>query len=199
MDKFLSQQRLLVIAPHADDETAGAGGLIWRVKQAGGTVFVMVVSVGNLDHYDNSDSHVSGGGRAKELENAMKVLEVDDFDKLCPMPMPREVMKPGGVKTYDVEETAYKEAIQEWAANKTHYMYLKSIAATDDLEWETVDMSDSSTWGNYNEELMEAGLTEAERLKLLQVYSEVQGLDQTKIDAATKNFLADPQVGTNDS
>ncbi len=127
------------------------------------------------------------------------VLEVDDFDKLCPMPMPREVMKPGGVKTYDVEETAYKEAIQEWAANKTHYMYLKSIAATDDLEWETVDMSDSSTWGNYNEELMEAGLTEAERLKLLQVYSEVQGLDQTKIDAATKNFLADPQVGTNDS
>jgi hypothetical protein len=54
-------------------------------------------------------------------------------------------------------------------------------------------MNDPDTWENYGEELLEAGLTEAERLKLLQVYSEVQGLDQSKIDAATKSFLATPQ------
>lgn len=122
------------------------------------------------------------------------VLDTDDFDKLCPMPMPPEKLLPGGGRSMNVEDPKYREAINDWAAKKTHYMYLKSIEATDELEWETVDWGDPETWSNYNEELMEAGLTEAERLKLLQVYSEVQGLDQEKIDAATKNFLATPQV-----
>jgi LmbE family N-acetylglucosaminyl deacetylase len=82
MKNFLSKQRLLVIAPHADDETSGAGGLIWRIKQAGGTVFVMVVSVGNLDHYDERNEQVPGSVRGKELADAMAVLGVDDFEIL---------------------------------------------------------------------------------------------------------------------
>ncbi len=121
------------------------------------------------------------------------VLEMDNFDKLCPIPEPKEILKPGGNRVLDIESKEYREALDDWAMKKTHYMYLKSIEATDDLEWETVDMNDPDTWENYGEELLEAGLTEAERLKLLQVYSEVQGLDQSKIDAATKSFLATPQ------
>jgi LmbE family N-acetylglucosaminyl deacetylase len=84
MEDFLSRQRLLVIAPHADDETVGAGGLIARVKQAGGRAFVMVVSVGDLDHYDNREHPTKGSTRAAELANAMKTLKVDDFDILLP-------------------------------------------------------------------------------------------------------------------
>jgi LmbE family N-acetylglucosaminyl deacetylase len=40
-------ERLLVVAPHPDDETLGAGGLIQRVVARGGTVRVVLVTAGD--------------------------------------------------------------------------------------------------------------------------------------------------------
>ncbi|MBI2899345.1 MAG: PIG-L family deacetylase [Planctomycetes bacterium] len=80
--EFLSRQRLLVVSPHADDETAGAGGLMARVKEAGGKVFVMVASTGDLDHFDGAQKTTSRKTRSVELADAMKVLGVDDFEIL---------------------------------------------------------------------------------------------------------------------
>ena len=40
-------ERLLVLAPHPDDETLGAGGLIQRVLARGGTVRVVLVTAGD--------------------------------------------------------------------------------------------------------------------------------------------------------
>lgn len=81
MEEFLSRQTLLVVAPHPDDETIQAGGLMQRVKEAGGRVFVLVLSAGNLDHYTGgSGTHVKSSRRIEELAAAMKTLEVDDFE-----------------------------------------------------------------------------------------------------------------------
>ena len=80
LEDFLSSQRLLVISPHADDETAGAGGLMTRIKEAGGEVYVMVLTVGDLQHYDNKKSKTLSSQRSTELANAMKVLGVDDWE-----------------------------------------------------------------------------------------------------------------------
>src|SRR5262249_28804815 len=44
---FSSATRLLVVAPHPDDETLGAGGLIQRVLQAGGAVKVVFMTSGD--------------------------------------------------------------------------------------------------------------------------------------------------------
>ena len=79
---FLKDQRLLIVSPHADDETAGAGGLAIRVKEAGGHVYVMVASVGDLDHFDQSGKKVHGSTRRDELAAAMKTLGVDDWEIL---------------------------------------------------------------------------------------------------------------------
>ena len=46
---------MLVISPHADDETYGCAGTIARVKDLGGEVFVSLISVGSLDHYASDD------------------------------------------------------------------------------------------------------------------------------------------------
>jgi LmbE family N-acetylglucosaminyl deacetylase len=80
--EFLKRQRLLVVAPHADDETIGAGGLIARVKDAGGAAFVQVVSVGDLQHFDGAGSRVKASTRTAELEAAMRQLRVDDWEVL---------------------------------------------------------------------------------------------------------------------
>lgn len=81
-DEFLSKQRFLVIAPHADDESFGCAGTMARIKDLGGEVYVMVCSVGDLKHYDGTTQQVSGNTREKELEEVMKYLAVDDYDVL---------------------------------------------------------------------------------------------------------------------
>ena len=82
LQAFLAEQRLLVMAPHADDEVAGAAGLMHRVKQAGGKVYVVVMSIGDLKHYDNTGAVTKGQTRREELAEAMKFLKVDDYEIL---------------------------------------------------------------------------------------------------------------------
>ena len=78
--QYLSRQRLLVVAPHADDETAGAGGLMARVKDAGGKVYVMVMSTGDLLHFDATGKKTKKKTRREELAAAMKTLDVDAWE-----------------------------------------------------------------------------------------------------------------------
>jgi len=86
IEEFLSRQTLLVVAPHADDETIQSGGLMQRVKEAGGKVFVLVLSVGNLDHYTgekggaHGNARIAGNQRIEELGAAMRTLGVDDWE-----------------------------------------------------------------------------------------------------------------------
>ncbi len=42
-----SDQRLVLVAPHPDDETLGAGGLVQRVLERGGSVLVVLVTAGD--------------------------------------------------------------------------------------------------------------------------------------------------------
>lgn len=51
-----------------------------KVKDHGGEVYVQVLTVGDLDHYDGRAGHTTGYTRAEELAAAMKVLGVDDFE-----------------------------------------------------------------------------------------------------------------------
>lgn len=81
-DAFLAEQRLLVIAPHADDECFGCAGTMARIKRLGGEVYVVVCSVGDLKHYDGKDAVVAGSERERELSAVMDFLEVDDWDVL---------------------------------------------------------------------------------------------------------------------
>lgn len=80
LEDFLSHQRLLVLSPHSDDETIGAGGLMSRVKAAGGEVFVSVLTVGDLNHYDATEGKITAQQRTEELGKAMQTLGVDDWD-----------------------------------------------------------------------------------------------------------------------
>jgi hypothetical protein len=121
---------------------------------------------------------------------AKPVTNYEDFDKLCPTPQPESIMKPGGVISEDIESPKYKKAMDDWATKKMHWMVLKSLEATDDLEWDTVDMSDPETYENYMKELEEAGITGVEANKLMEIIQDACGLNQDKIDEATRTFLA---------
>ena len=82
-DEFLARQRLLVITPHADDETYGCAGSMARIKALGGEVYVVLVTAGDLDHFADGDTKlVSHQTRLSEFESVMRLLKVDDWDVL---------------------------------------------------------------------------------------------------------------------
>jgi len=74
-DFNLKNQRLLVIAPHSDDEVLGCGGLISKIKNEGGKVFVLIFNLG----FEKDDTKESQEKRKNEVREAMNVLKVDDY------------------------------------------------------------------------------------------------------------------------
>ena len=68
-------ERLLVIAPHSDDEVLGCGGLISKVKNAGGKVYVLIFNLG----FEKNDTLESQEKRKNEVQEVMNFLNVDDF------------------------------------------------------------------------------------------------------------------------
>jgi LmbE family N-acetylglucosaminyl deacetylase len=82
-DDFLSRQRLLVITPHADDETYGCAGTMARIKALGGEVYVVLATAGDVAHFDDGDAKlVTHQTRLREFESVMQLLKVDDWDLL---------------------------------------------------------------------------------------------------------------------
>jgi len=82
--------RLVVVAPHPDDESLAAGGLIQRVLRTGGTVRVIVVTAGDgyleaaaalTGHPQPSadDYRRLGAARAHEVREATRLLGVRDL------------------------------------------------------------------------------------------------------------------------
>jgi N-acetylglucosamine malate deacetylase 1 len=82
LDRFFEGSRVLVVSPHADDETFGCAGTLARAVACGADVGVMLVSVANLKQYSHSFSEVTGKLRVEEFRNAMKCLGVQHTDIL---------------------------------------------------------------------------------------------------------------------
>jgi len=80
MEDFLKKQRLLVVSPHADDEAYGCAGTIAKIKDLGGEVYIMVMSIGDLKHYNGNDKIVSKETRKEEFIKTAEFLKVDDYD-----------------------------------------------------------------------------------------------------------------------
>ena len=73
--KSLKNEKLLVVAPHSDDEVLGCGGLISKIKKEGGKVFVLIFNLG----FEKIDTKESQDKRKQEVKEAMNVLKVDDY------------------------------------------------------------------------------------------------------------------------
>lgn len=81
--RLFAGRRILVIAPHADDESYGCAGTILMAREARAEVFLIVVSVGDLVRVDgNNAPAVKGDARHAELEAVARYLDLTDFELL---------------------------------------------------------------------------------------------------------------------
>ena len=74
----LEKERLLVISPHADDEILGCYGLIKKIKDGGGEVFVQILSLGGYKKIEGNI--ITKEDWLEELSNVSKILKIDDYD-----------------------------------------------------------------------------------------------------------------------
>src|SRR6266436_180186 len=85
---FSPATRLLVVSPHPDDETLGAGGLIQRVLHRGGAVAVVLVTSG--DGYPEGVEVVNGITRptAEDYRGYGKVRQEEAWRVLAMLGVP---------------------------------------------------------------------------------------------------------------
>lgn len=93
----MSSVTILVVAPHPDDETLGAGGYILKQKQLGNQVFVL-----NMTHMKNEFGYSSEiiQKRNQEIEKMRKGYFLDGYYNLN--------LKPAGLDTYRESEIIHK-------------------------------------------------------------------------------------------
>lgn len=121
---------------------------------------------------------------------ATAVLDHQEFEDLCPRPKPKVVIMKGGKRVEKTEEPGYRKSIEQWAKQHIAWLVLRSLEATEGLEWDTVDMDKPLTWLNYEKELSDSGFTDAEQARIIQGVMAANGLSETKVEEARQRFLA---------
>ncbi len=69
---------LMVVAPHPDDEVIGCGGLIAKVKEAGGSVHVLFLTVAATQDFSTHGSSTAQE-RTDEIVDVAKALRIDTW------------------------------------------------------------------------------------------------------------------------
>jgi len=124
---------------------------------------------------------------------AEAILDMEPFEKMCPAPLAPK-RKIDGVDVLNLKDSGYEKAVEVYATKRLAWMVLTSLEATSELEWEKVDLSDSSTWLNFREEMHEAGFSDIEINRVVAGVVSVNALSEDKIEAARERFLLSQQV-----
>lgn len=127
---------------------------------------------------------------------ARAIMDREGFDKLCPPPrMPQKTLR-GGKKVDDVEHPNFVILANQHAAKYQNWMFLNGIYGVDpdtkedvQLEWETVDRNDPSTYALWEDEMKEAGFSHMERMRLYNLVMEANSLSDAKLAEARASFL----------
>jgi len=78
MNLDFKKQRLLIIAPHADDEILGCYGLIRKIKEHHGKVFLLILTLGGYARVGGEI--VKKEVWKKELDKVTRILKIDSVD-----------------------------------------------------------------------------------------------------------------------
>ena len=126
-------------------------------------------------------------GREQIVFRASGVRSMDDFHKFCPEPVPpNKLTKDGPVA--DTEDEGYRAALSGYYKRHNSYLLIHSLAPSQ-IEWDTVQIDNPSTWNNWVEDLTNAGLNNVECNLVMNLVMEANSLDEKKLERAREAFL----------
>lgn len=121
---------------------------------------------------------------------AQAVMSMNEFDKLCPEPKPKKVLKAGGWQD-NTDDPSYKTQMEEYGNRRWNYIALKSLEPSK-IEWDGVDFGEPRTWEKWTEELAEAGFSSVEINRITVCVMQANALDEAKLEKAREAFLRGP-------
>jgi hypothetical protein len=120
---------------------------------------------------------------------ALTSEESKEADDLYDLPEPPTITLKGGKKMKDRNDPDYLKAVTEMGERKFNYFLIKGLTATEDLEFEDVDVEDPDTYDMLDEEFKKAGITSVMKLKLIEAALEANQISDAAIKAAEQDFL----------
>ena len=121
--------------------------------------------------------------------------ELDELDKILPEPKPptKQVVDSNGKlgpAIPDLTNEKYQEQLTKYHSQRMAWVYIKSLEATENMEWDTVNINDPETWENWHTDLERSGLPASYTIHISRLVTDTQGWNSERIDEATQNFLA---------
>lgn len=124
---------------------------------------------------------------------AQAVLDMGPFEKMCPTPVPPMKRLGSGDTIPNLQDEAYLKSLTNLATKRLAWIVLTSLQATEGLEWETVDLSDHTTWELFREEMRKSGFSDIEINRVVAGCISANALNDDKIEAARERFLRTAQ------
>lgn len=84
---------------------------------------------------------------------AQAILSFDEFDELCPAPKAPVEYGPDKKPVPVRDDPEFLEKVREYSKKRQAWEFIKSLSATEGLEWDTVKLNDPNTWLNYEKDL----------------------------------------------
>lgn len=126
-------------------------------------------------------------GETDLVFRARGLRDMDTFGAQCPQPKPPgKLTRDGFVPMPD--DPTYQNVLGEWVKKRLGYIIFHSLKPSD-IEWDTVKENDPRTWGNWEKDLREGGLSEIECSRVLAAVMEANALDEEKLKQARAVFL----------
>jgi hypothetical protein len=123
---------------------------------------------------------------------AEAILDFTELDKMNPEPELSSLKNVKEGTSKKVKGKDYNKKMDDYATNRMNYMMVKSLEATEGLEWETIEYDKIKTYANYKQELLDSGITDGEVGMLVAMVLIANSLSDAKYEEARKRFLALP-------
>ncbi len=124
---------------------------------------------------------------------ARAVLDMDEFDTMCPEPSPPVRKLASGQTIENPKDQGFLQQLKNHSVLRLSWIVLKSLEATDGLEWDDVDITDPTTWDSFRKEMQNSGFSVIEINRVVTECLNVNALNEEKIEAARQRFLLQAQ------
>ena len=117
------------------------------------------------------------------------VTDAEPFEKLYPKPKaPRKSVTGVGI-VENLEDPKYIEQLEKRGEARQNWFFLESIKPSQ-IEWVTVDLGNCETWGNWRNDLKDAGFSEQERDRIWVTFLQTNVVSDYMVEEARSRFLA---------
>jgi hypothetical protein len=127
------------------------------------------------------------GVEEEVIIRAKAILDLDSFYNICPEPKPPGRLTKNGWEPNKDDEN-YQFCLMRHMEQRIAFLVIKSLEPSN-IEWDTTDINNPSTWTNYINDFKNAGFSSVEINRIVGAVMEANALDEKKLEKAREVFI----------